>query len=97
MDQAEVFRRIASIISEVCDVPREDITKDVHIIDGLGVDSLDHLDVVFAIDKEFGIHIPNETWNRDITDGKIPSGDIYRMDNYVQRVFELVETKHEQD
>ena len=53
MDSA--FDRVADIIAETSGLPREKITPESHVIDDLGIDSLDFLDIVFAIDKEFGI------------------------------------------
>ena len=54
------FETVAGIISETCDIPREKITPESHAINDLGIDSLDFLDVAFAIDKAFGIKMPLE-------------------------------------
>ena len=47
------FETIANIIAESCSIDRETIKPESNIIEDLGVDSLDFLDVNFAIDKEF--------------------------------------------
>ena len=49
------FDQVATIIAETCDIQRDTITPDSHAIDDLGIDSLDFLDIAFAIDKAFGI------------------------------------------
>ncbi len=51
------FDKVADIIAETSEIDRETITPESHTIDDLGIDSLDFLDIVFAIDKEFGIKI----------------------------------------
>ena len=53
-DESNPFNTVATIIAETCDIPREKITPNSHAINDLGIDSLDFLDVAFAIDKAFG-------------------------------------------
>ena len=57
---SSTFGTVAGIIAETCDIPREKITPESHAINDLGIDSLDFLDVAFAIDKAFGIKMPLE-------------------------------------
>ncbi|MBN8903734.1 MAG: hypothetical protein J0H57_22140 [Rhodospirillales bacterium] len=47
---ASTFDTVAGIIAETCDIERDTITPDSHAINDLGIDSLDFLDVAFAID-----------------------------------------------
>ena len=47
---SSTFDQVATIIAETCDIPRDTITPDSHAIDDLGIDSLDFLDIAFAID-----------------------------------------------
>lgn len=58
------FDKVADIIAETSEIDRETIKPESHTIDDLGIDSLDFLDIVFAIDKEFGIKIPLEQWTQ---------------------------------
>ena len=58
----DTFDKVAEIIAETSEIPREEITPDSHAIDELGIDSLDFLDIVYAVDKEFGIKVPLEAW-----------------------------------
>ena len=51
---SSTFDQVATIIAETCDIPRDTITPESHAIDDLGIDSLDFLDIAFAIDKAFG-------------------------------------------
>ena len=91
MDSA--FDRVADIIAETGGIPRESITPESHVIDDLGIDSLDFLDIVFAIDKAFGIKVPVEQWTQEINAGTAPAEHYFLMGNLAQRIEELVAAK----
>jgi acyl carrier protein len=63
------------------------------VIDDLGIDSLDFLDIVFAIDKEFGIKVPVEAWTQEVNAGSAPAGQYFVMKNLAARIEELVAAK----
>ena len=63
---SSTFETVSKIISETCDIPLEKITPESHAIDDLGIDSLDFLDIAFAIDKAFGIKLPLEKWTQEV-------------------------------
>jgi acyl carrier protein len=56
------FDIVADIIVQSCHIPREAITPETHLLTDLGIDSLDLLDVVSAVDDAFGIRVPVEQW-----------------------------------
>ena len=87
------FDKVADIISETSEIPREEITPESHTIDDLGIDSLDFLDIVFAIDKEFGIKIPLESWTQEVNDGKASTEEYFVMKNLCGKIDELVAAK----
>jgi acyl carrier protein len=91
MDSA--FDRVADIIAETSGLPREKITPESHVIEDLGIDSLDFLDIVFAIDKEFGIKVPVEAWTQEVNAGQAPAGQYFVMKNLAARIDELVAAK----
>lgn len=90
---ASTFETVADIISEICDIPRDTITPDSHAIDDLGIDSLDFLDVAFAIDKAFDIKMPLEKWIQDVNDGKATTEQYFVMKNLCARIDELIAAK----
>lgn len=55
-----VFEKIRTILSEQLDMEEEEITMNSAIIDDLGADSLDIVDMVMAIEDEFEVEIPDE-------------------------------------
>ena len=90
---AVAFDRVAEIIAENADIPREKITPESHVIDDLGIDSLDFLDIAFAIDKAFGIKLPLEKWTQEVNDGKASTEQYFVLKNLAARVDELVAAK----
>ena len=90
---ASAFDRIADIIAETSDVPRETIRPESHVIEDLGIDSLDFLDIVFAIDKAFGIKVPVEKWTQEVNAGEKPAEHYFVMKNLAARIDELVAAK----
>jgi acyl carrier protein len=90
---SSTFDTVANIIAETCDIPRPDIKPDSHAINDLGIDSLDFLDIVFAIDKAFGIKVPVEAWTQEVNAGNAPAEQYFVMGNLAQRIEELVAAK----
>ena len=87
------FETVANIIAETCDIPRENIPPESHAIDDLGIDSLDFLDIVFAIDKEFGIKIPLEQWTQEVNEGKVSTEEYFVLKNLCAKIDELKAAK----
>lgn len=87
------YDTIADIIADVCNIERDKITPDTHVISDLGIDSLDFLDVTFAIDKQFGIKMPVEKWTQEVNEGKVPADQYFIMKNLCSRIDELVKAK----
>jgi len=90
---SSTFDKVADIIADTSEIPREDIKQDSHTIDDLGIDSLDFLDIVFAIDKEFGIKIPLESWTQEVNDGKASTEEYFVMKNLVSKIEDLIAAK----
>ena len=87
------FDTVANIIAETCDIPRENIKPESHTIDDLGIDSLDFLDIAFAIDKAFGIKLPLEQWTQEVNEGKAPAEEYFVIKNLVSHIDALVASK----
>lgn len=87
------FDRVADIIADTSEIDRDTITPKSHTIDDLGIDSLDFLDIVFAIDKEFGIKIPLEKWTQRVNEGEASTEEYFVMENLCARIDELVAEK----
>ena len=55
-----VVDKVKSIIVEQLGVDEEEVTPDASFVDDLGADSLDTVELVMALEDEFGIEIPDE-------------------------------------
>jgi acyl carrier protein len=84
---------VANIIAETCDIPRETIKPESHAINDLGIDSLDFLDIAFAIDKAFGIKMPLEKWTQEVNEGKATTEHYFVLNNLSAHIDELVAAK----
>jgi acyl carrier protein len=87
------FESIADIIADICNIDRTRVTPEAHAIKDLGIDSLDFLDVTFAIDKKFGIKMPVERWTQEVNEGKAPAERYFVLSNLATRIDELVAAK----
>jgi acyl carrier protein len=87
------FDRVADIIAETSEIDRDSITPESHTIDDLGIDSLDFLDIVFAVDKAFGIKIPLEQWTQEVNEGKVATEEYFVMKNLCAKIDALVAAK----
>lgn len=56
----EIFEKLQSIIAEQLELDAETITYDSHILDDLGADSLDVVDLIMSVEDEFGVEVPDE-------------------------------------
>ena len=65
-----VAEKVNDIISEQLGVKKEEIKPESSFIDDLGADSLDTVEVVMALEEEFGIEIPDEDAEKITTVGE---------------------------
>lgn len=56
-----VFEKIKEILAEQLDIENpESITMDSLLVEDLGADSLDSIDIVMSIEDEFKLEVPDE-------------------------------------
>jgi acyl carrier protein len=55
-----VEERVKKIIVEQLGVNAEQVTTSASFVDDLGADSLDTVELVMALEEEFGLEIPDE-------------------------------------
>ena len=61
MERETAIGVIHTIFIEGFDVPEDALVGTAQLGEDLGLDSLDGLDLVVALEKEFGLRIPEET------------------------------------
>ena len=65
----DLFEKMKKIIAEKLEVEEDKITKESSFRQDLGADSLDTYELVYAIEEEMGISIPDEKANEFETVG----------------------------
>ncbi len=55
-----VFETVRAMIAEQLEIEEEEITMESALIEDLGADSLDVVDLVMSIEDEFEIEVPDE-------------------------------------
>lgn len=56
----DIFERVKKILCDQLDLDEEQVTEDSEVIDDLGADSLDIVDLVMTLEEEFDTEIPDE-------------------------------------
>jgi acyl carrier protein len=57
---ADLEAKVKKIISEQLGVPEADVKPEASFVNDLGADSLDTVELVMALEEEFGVEIPDE-------------------------------------
>jgi acyl carrier protein len=52
--------KVKKIMLDILDIAPEELIPDAHILDDLGADSLDVVEMIMAFEDEFDIEIPEE-------------------------------------
>ena len=65
-----VEEKVKNIIAEQLGVKKEEIKPESSFTDDLGADSLDTVEVVMALEEEFGVEIPDEDAEKITTVGQ---------------------------
>lgn len=60
MENDEIFDKVKDVIVDQLNVEEADVTEEASFIDDLGADSLDIVELVMALEEQFGISIPDE-------------------------------------
>jgi len=79
---ASVEEKLKKIICEQLDVNEDEVVPEASFVDDLGADSLDQVELIMAIEEEFGITIPDEDAEKIVT--------VQDAIDYIERALEVV-------
>jgi acyl carrier protein len=83
----EIFEKVRTALVDALGVDEEDVTPTATMVGDLGAESIDFLDIVFRLEKAFGIKIPRgELFPEDVlsssdyvADGKVNEAGIAEL------------------
>ena len=70
MDEKVIYEKVKESVVEALGVDDDEVTPDAVLFDDLGAESLDLLDIVFRLEKEFSIKIPRGGIQADALSGE---------------------------
>jgi len=60
MSRDQIYRQVQEIMVDALGVDDDEVTTEATLMGDLGAESIDFLDIVFRLEKTFGIKIPRE-------------------------------------
>ena len=70
MEEKEAFERVKKVAVTQLNVNGEEVTMEASFTKDLGADSLDTVELVMALEEEFGMEIPDEDAEKITTVGE---------------------------
>lgn len=60
MDREDIFSKVQEVLVDALGVDDDEVTGEATLMGDLGAESIDFLDIVFRLEKAFGIKVPRE-------------------------------------
>ena len=88
MSRDEIYKKVQGVLVDALGVDEEDVTPTATLREDLGAESIDFLDIVFRLEKAFGIKIPRgEMFPEDlftnteyVKDGKVTAAGLAELE-----------------
>ena len=83
----EVFKKVQTALVDALGVDEEEVTPQATMVGDLGAESIDFLDIVFKLEKAFGIEIPRKELTPEdvltnaeyVQDGKVTAAGLAEL------------------
>lgn len=79
MSQEEIFEKVQNVLADALGADEDEVTPDARLVADLGAESIDFLDIVFQLEKAFGIKIDQ----RELFPDNVLSDATYVQDGVV--------------
>jgi len=87
----EIFEKVKEALVQALGVVDDEVTREATMVGDLGAESIDFLDIVFKLEKAFGIKIPREelfpedilTSNQFAQDGKVTASGLAELEKRI--------------
>jgi acyl carrier protein len=95
ISREDIYEKVKDTLIEALGVDDDEITEDARLMDDLGAESIDFLDIVFRLEKSFDIKIPREELFPDdnilsdrelVNEGKITPAGIAKLKEVMPHV-----------
>ncbi|MBE0536559.1 MAG: acyl carrier protein [Phycisphaerae bacterium] len=60
MSREEIFEEVQEVLMDALGLDDDEVTEEATLMGDLGAESIDFLDIVFRLEKSFGIKVPRE-------------------------------------
>ena len=70
MEREDLLKKIRTIVADKLSISEDQVTEEASFIEDLGADSLDTVELVMALEDEFGLDFPDEDAEKMTTVGK---------------------------
>lgn len=80
VDRDQVFAVVQECFAEALGLDEDEVTLDATVIDDLGAESLDFLDISFRLEEAFGIKIPRGDIQRSAEEEAAHGGEPFEID-----------------
>ncbi len=80
VDRDEVFTVVRTCFAEALGLDDDEVTLDATVIDDLGAESLDFLDIAFRLEESFGIKIPRGDIQRQAEEDAAAGDEPFEVD-----------------
>ena len=64
---SDVLKKVQEVVADKLSVDLDKVTAEASLVDDLGADSLDQVELVMAFEEEFGCEIPDEVAEKILT------------------------------
>ena len=87
MSRDEIYKKVQAVLVDALGVDEEEVTPGATMVGDLGAESIDFLDIVFKLEKAFGIEIPRKELSPEdiltnadfVKDGKVTPNGIVEL------------------